>query len=168
MRGSGQKVLVRVLAVEVNCVGRSIGKQRHRGEPAIDVGPGPPNGWDHAAQNCFGAISGNETTVDTRFVSAVTHDRRIGSTTDQQFDRIDQHCFACAGFARERGQTSAEHEFEAFDDAEVLNVEFGQHKTQYRKWVSQSCGPGRTFVRLMASSLLTGAPASGRRDRTSP
>ena len=136
-----------VLPVEVNGVGSGVGKQRHSGQSTIDVCARPPNDWDDATQDRFGAVGSHETPVDSCFLSAVAHYRRVGSTTNEKFDRIDQHRLARASFARQRGETGAKHQFETFDDAEVLDVEFRQHKAQYRNQVSQSCGPRRTFVR---------------------
>jgi hypothetical protein len=102
-------VLMGVLPMEVDGIGSGVGKQRDGGQSTIDVCTRPPNGWDHATQDRFGAIGSHEAPVDTCFLSAVAHNRRVGSTTNEKFDCIDQHGLAGTSFARERGQTGTKH-----------------------------------------------------------
>ena len=116
-----------VLAVEVDDVGGDLGERRNRGETPVDVGPRAPLRGDDTGQHPLGALRRDEPTVDSSFSCSVTDRRRVGPTADEQLDRVDQHRLAGTGLPRDGRETGTESQFDALDDAEVLDVEFGEH-----------------------------------------
>ena len=129
LRRGRQQALVCVLAVEVDQARRHLGQRRDRREPAVHVGARPPVAGDHPAEHQLVTGRGDEPTVDARFVGAVTHHGRVGSSADEQFDRLDEHRLAGPGLAGHHGQPVAEDQLEPLDHAEVLDVQLSQHST---------------------------------------
>ncbi len=62
-----------------------------------------------------------------RFVGAVAHHGGVGSPTDEQFDRLDEHGLARPRLAGDHRQPVAEDHLDPFDHAEVLDVQLSQH-----------------------------------------
>jgi hypothetical protein len=119
---------VRVLPVQVHHVGRSLGERCHRRQPSVDVGPRTAVGGDDPGEHRLDAVRGDETPVDACLGRTVADDRGVGAATDQQLDRLDEHRLARPGLAGDCGQPRPEHEFDAFDHSEVLEVQFGEHR----------------------------------------
>ena len=93
----------------------------------IDVGTRSPLGRDHPGENPLVAGGGDESAVYPGLSGAVAHDRGVRTPADEQLDRLDQHGLAGTGFTGDRGQTCTERQLDAFDDPEILDVEFRQH-----------------------------------------
>ncbi len=117
-----------MLAVQVDDVRRRLGQRRHRGETTVEVGPRPPVGGDDPREHDLFSVDRDETPVDPGFGSPVAHHRGIGPSTDEQLDRLDQHRLARPGLAGDCRETRAEHDLDALDHTEVLDVEFRQHR----------------------------------------
>ena len=66
---------------------------------------------DHPRQDQL-VVADDEAALHPRLVRAGAHDRRIGTATDEQADRLDQHRLAGPGLARQHGESLVEHEVE--------------------------------------------------------
>ena len=97
---------------------------------SVDIRPRAPVGRDDTRQHdLFGAVGAidQEPAVDAGLGGPGAHDGRVGTSADEQFDRLDQHRLAGAGLAGERGEAGAEAQHGALDHAQVLDVQLGQH-----------------------------------------
>ncbi len=64
----------------------------------------------------------DESALDPGFRRAVPDHRGIGSTADEEFDRLDEHRLARTRLTGQRGEARLEHQVELLDDPEVLDV----------------------------------------------
>ena len=129
LRRRRQQALVGMLAVEVDQTAGRLGERRHRRQAPVHVGARAPVARDHPAEHQLPTVGGDEPTVDSRLVGAVAHHRRVASTADEEFDGFDEHRLARPGLAGDHRQAVAEDHLDTLDDAEVLDVQFGQHPT---------------------------------------
>ena len=139
--------LVRVLAVKVDEASAHLGELADGCEAPVDVGAAAAVQRYDARQHDFVAgLAIDESTFDARFGGAVAHERRVGASSDEQLDRFDQQRLARAGLAGDPGEPATEHEREIGDDAEVGDMQFGQHAgglatgRRGRTWPSGSGG----------------------------
>ena len=120
--------LVRVLAVQVDERRAELGELARGREPAVDVGAAPTVARDHTREHrLVTGVGIDEPPFDTRFVAPVAHERRVGAPTHQQLERFDDERLARAGLAGDRGQAGSEQQVEVGHDAEVDDVQLGQH-----------------------------------------
>ena len=115
-----------VLAVQVDQLACGIGETRHRGRTPVDVGARPATRRHDPGEHDL-ATAVDEASVDPRLVGPVAHDGGLGATADHELERLDEHRLAGAGLPGDRGQSRAEHQLDPLDDAEVLDVQLGEH-----------------------------------------
>ena len=125
----GQQRLMRMLTVEIDDVGCHLGERRNRGEPTIEVRPRSAGRGDDPGEDAFVSVSGDETPVDSGLVGSVADARAVGTPTDEQLDRLDQHRLAGAGLAGHGRQPDPERQLDTIDHTQILDVQFGQHAT---------------------------------------
>ncbi len=183
-RGIEQR-LVGVLAVEVDQVDTARRQLAGGGEATVDVRTAPAVARNHPREHGLGAASIQEAAFDPRFGSAVAHECRVGTTADEQLDRLDQQRLAGAGLAGDGGQAGAEHQVEIGDDPEIDDVELHEHGGAYRSarpnlafriwWKSRrpkvtmraGSGPAVHTTASPAASSPEIEPVGGERDRSS-
>ena len=119
---------MRVLAVEVHETGAHLGELADGCEPPVDVGTAAPVQRHYARQDDLAAGAGvHESTLDARLGRAVADERRVGATSDEELDRLDEQGLAGAGLARDRHQSRPEPELCSLDQQQVLHSELGEH-----------------------------------------
>ena len=123
--GPGQ-ALVRVLSVKVDRPLTQFGERGDGREPPVGVGARPAVGGNHPRHDVL-VVAHDEPTLDTSLVGTGSHHRRVGTTADQQTDRLDEHRLAGAGLPGEDGEPWRDDEVEVLDDTEVLDVQLAQH-----------------------------------------
>ena len=123
---AGEQALVGVLAVEVDEPGGQPRRARRRWPAARRCRPATALGRHDPRQHQL-VVAGDEAAVDACLGRPGPHDRRVGPTADEQLDRFDEHRLAGTRLTGHGCQTGAEDEVEALDDAEVLDVQLGQH-----------------------------------------
>jgi hypothetical protein len=116
-----------VLAVEVDEVRRHLGKRRGGSRASVDVRTRPPVGRDHTAEHGLVVIR-HEAGVDARLSGAWADDRGIGTPTDDEIERLNEHRLAGARLTGDRRQSLADNEIDGADDAEVLDVQLAEHR----------------------------------------
>ena len=96
-------------------------------EPPVHVAAAPTDGRNDARENDL-VVADDEPALDPRFGGAVAHRAGIGAAATQQFERVDEQGLARTGLARDHGHARGHRHEQFFDDAEVLDAEFGQHQ----------------------------------------
>ena len=126
--GDPEERLVAVLAVEVDEPLTFVGELTDRCEPSVAVRTRPALARDHSAEHDLGVVD-DEASLDRALTRTVAHDAALGSSTNEQLDRVDEQGLACTGLAGERRHAGAEHEHELVDHTQVADSELGQHES---------------------------------------
>ena len=136
--------LVRVLSVQIHEAGAAFGELTDGREPTIDVrATARVARHDAGEHDLLTGLRIDEAALDARFGRAVAHERRVGASTDEQLQRLDQQCLARAGLAGDRGEPGAQHEIEIGNDAEIHDMQLDEHRVNGRRgriWPSGSGG----------------------------
>lgn len=79
---------------------------------------------------CFGLGSHRENAGDLGSLATVPYQLAVGTSPQQQAQRIDQDRFSGAGFTGQRSEASREVERQLLDDGEVADRQCGEHAPQ--------------------------------------
>ena len=126
LRRPGQQALVGVLAVQVDQAGAQVGQRRCRGQAAVQVGTAAAVArHDPAHQDLV--VTVQEAALDHGLVDPGTHDRGIGTASQQQLDGTHHQGLAGTGLAGDRGQARTEHHGDLVDHPQARDPQLQQH-----------------------------------------
>ena len=74
------------------------------------------------------ALDSADPAFHARLGTSRPHHRGIGTPTNQQADRLDEHRLPRTGLASERREAATEHKIEPVDHPERFDVEFVEHQ----------------------------------------
>ena len=80
---------MRVLAVKIDERSAALGQLAHGRQPAVDVRAAAAVERHHPREHDLVAGGVDESAFDPRLRRAVAHDRRVGSSADEQLERLD-------------------------------------------------------------------------------
>jgi hypothetical protein len=128
LRGCEQRLMC-MLPVQVDQGAPRLRELGDRREPAVDVAAAASDdGHDAREHHFFVLRRGDEATFDARFRCAFAHRTRVGSTSAQQFQRVDEQRLARTGLAGDRGHPRTQRDQDLLDDAEVLDAQLDEHQ----------------------------------------
>ena len=121
-----QQRLVSVLPIEVDEVTPGLLEGGEWRQPSVDGGTGATRARNGPRQDDLG-VAGDEATLDRRLDSPAAHDRGVGPSPDEQFERLDDERLAGPGLARDRRQPGTEDDVDVLDHPQLADSQFAEH-----------------------------------------
>ena len=115
-----------MLGVQLDEVRAGARQLPHRREPTVDVGAAAPVGGQDAGEDLLGAVVALEAALDAGLRGAPTHERRVGSPTEEQVERLDEQRLAGTRLAGDGGEPGPEQQRQVVDDPEIGDVQLPQ------------------------------------------